>query len=338
MNITKESEIGLVLPEENKEEASKSEHEEKISETSEIQERAHLKEKYSLSAVIPNKQAHLSNPEKGEDAKSRTVLWIGDSGASMHMGGSCEGMCDLRPCDVDILIGNGKKMKAVLQGKLNVEFELGDGKYIFADMEGYHYVPEMGNLFLFSILKTLHKGWKLGNEGLVITLTKGERILRFNHIIWTPSGHLGGVGGRICEEDGAHASGWSGSPMPLNWFHQIMGHAHDQTSILMAKYYNIKVTGVLDPCEDCKLSKARQKNVTKVSEGTAVVEPGERLCLDISSVRDISFGGNKFWILVLDDKTDMIWSIFVKYKSKLARKVDELIDAIETQGAGGEVY
>ena len=28
----------------------------------------------------------------------------------------------------------------------------------------------------------------------------------------------------------------------------------------------------------------------------------------------------------------MIWSMFVKYKSKLARKVDALIDAIETRG------
>ena len=79
--------------------------------------------------------------------------------------------------------------------------------------------------------------------------------------------------------------------------------------MLTAKYYNIKVTGTLEPCEDCKLSKARQKNVTKLSEGTATA-PGERLCVDISSVRDVSFGGNKFWILVLDDKTDMIWSMF----------------------------
>jgi len=101
--------------------------------------------------------------------------------------------------------------------------------------------------------------------------------------------------------------------------------------MLTAKYYNIKVTGTLEPCEDCKLSKARQKNVTKLSEGTAPA-PGERLCVDISSVRDVSFGRNKFWILVLDDKTDMIWSMFVKYKSELARKVDALIDAIETRG------
>ena len=34
----------------------------------------------------------------------------------------------------------------------------------------------------------------------------------------------------------------------------------------------------------------------------------------------------------MDDKTDMIWSMFVKYKSELARKVDALIDAIETRG------
>ena len=67
--------------------------------------------------------AHLTKPKKDTDPKK--VLWIGDSGASMHMGGSCEGMYDARPCDMEISVGDGKMMK----GKLNVKFEIGDGKY-----------------------------------------------------------------------------------------------------------------------------------------------------------------------------------------------------------------
>ena len=76
----------------------------------------------------------------------------------MHMGGSCEGMYDARPCEMEISVGDGEIMKGVLTGKLNVKFEIGDGKYLYAVMEGYHYVLEMGNLYLFSILNSLHKG------------------------------------------------------------------------------------------------------------------------------------------------------------------------------------
>ena len=127
---------------------------------------------------------------------------------------------------------------------------------------------------------------------MVISPTKGTSTLRFNQIIRTPNGHLGAVYyGQLCDMNWALASGWVGPSMPLNRSHQIMGHAHDRTSMLTAKYYNIKVTGTLEPCEDCKLSKARQKNVTKLSEGTATAP----LCGYI-----ISKGYKLWWKQVLD--------------------------------------
>jgi hypothetical protein len=39
--------------------------------------------------------------------------------------------------------------------------------------------------------------------------------------------------------------------------------------------------------------------------------PDKRLMVDISPVKTPSFGGTKFRIMVLDDCTDMCWSIFV---------------------------
>ncbi len=49
------------------------------------------------------------------------------------------------------------------------------------------------------------------------------------------------------------------------------------------------------------------------------------ILLDISSVKGKSYGGSKFWILVIDEATDMKWSFFVKKKNKLAEKVIGLI-------------
>jgi hypothetical protein len=36
--------------------------------------------------------------------------------------------------------------------------------------------------------------------------------------------------------------------------------------------------------------------------------------IDTSSVKKASFGGSKFWLLVIDDYTDMCWSTFLKKK------------------------
>ena len=77
-------------------------------------------------------------------------------------------------------------------------------------------------------------------------------------------------------------------------------------------------------CSDCAIAKARQKNLNKVwSSGSKV--PGERLFVDISSIRGESYGGTKFWVLVLDDCTDYCWSFFLRNKSDLKYKVVNVI-------------
>ena len=65
--------------------------------------------------------AHLSKSKKGDDQKR--VLWIGDSRASMHMGGSCEGMYDARPCEMEISVGDGKIMKGVFVGRFWLQIQ-----------------------------------------------------------------------------------------------------------------------------------------------------------------------------------------------------------------------
>jgi hypothetical protein len=52
---------------------------------------------------------------------------------------------------------------------------------------------------------------------------------------------------------------------------------------------------------------------------------GERVYLDISSIRDESYGGSCFWVLLVDDYTDYCWRIFLKNKSDLKSKVMTLL-------------
>jgi hypothetical protein len=49
----------------------------------------------------------------------------------------------------------------------------------------------------------------------------------------------------------------------------------------------------LEVCEECAIAKARQKNTNKISKGGRK-NPGERICIDISSFKGESFEGSKF--------------------------------------------
>jgi hypothetical protein len=78
------------------------------------------------------------------------------------------------------------------------------------------------------------------------------------------------------------------------------------------------------------MAKIRQQNVCKESKVKSSVS-GERSHVDISSVRVPSVCGNKFWALIVDDFTDMCWSIFMKAKLMLAGLVVLLITKLRSK-------
>jgi hypothetical protein len=45
--------------------------------------------------------------------------------------------------------------------------------------------------------------------------------------------------------------------------------------------------------------------------------PGERLCINTSSIKELSYGNRKFWLLVVDDCVDFSWSEFLERKGKI---------------------
>jgi hypothetical protein len=53
--------------------------------------------------------------------------------------------------------------------------------------------------------------------------------------------------------------------------------------------------------------------------------PGERLYVDISSIKERSFGEAKFWAFIVDDYTDYCWSFVLKNKSDLKVKIKTLL-------------
>ena len=109
------------------------------------------------------------------------------------------------------------------------------------------------------------------------------------------------------------------------YLHRLFGHMSEETTRKTAKYYDVAIQGKFDPCESCLLGKARQKNTNKESTREKTKKPGEMMYLDISSIKDESYGGKKFWLLIVDEATDNCWSYFLKNKSEAGKKVVEFI-------------
>ena len=99
----------------------------------------------------------------------------------------------------------------------------------------------------------------------------------------------------------------------------------------MAQHYSWKVKGKMTTCADCLLAKSRQKDVSK-KPTTRSGEPGTRLMLDTTGVRARSIGGRKFWLVVMDDKSDFLWSYFMLRKSDQVDIVIQLLKALKAKG------
>ena len=96
----------------------------------------------------------------------------------------------------------------------------------------------------------------------------------------------------------------------MNILHELFGHVGENATKLTAEYYEMKTSGDFNPCESCAMGKARQRNLGRVDEEKRSTIPGERMGFDISSVKTESFGGSKYWLLVVDHATDHCRSFF----------------------------
>ena len=71
-----------------------------------------------------------------------------------------------------------------------------------------------------------------------------------------------------------------------------------------ANYMRIKLTGKMAPCEVCVQAKIRQRNVPKKKMKKLPTRPGYRVFMDICSFKQVSKGGNRHWLIVVDEFSD----------------------------------
>ena len=106
------------------------------------------------------------------------------------------------------------------------------------------------------------------------------------------------------------------------YFHKVTGHAGHHLMDATAKYYKVDLTGTVNNCLSCSLEKIRQKNISRKNEDKSR-NPGERMYLNISSMRKPSMGGRQHWVMVVDEATKYKKSFFLRKKNE---QVEPIID------------
>jgi hypothetical protein len=115
--------------------------------------------------------------------------------------------------------------------------------------------------------KALKKGFKVSNDGVVVSLNFKHVKLTFDRIINATDGCVTGVSMKPMLSNNingfANASITNERIYDINHLHKLFGHCGQEILNKTIKMYGFKSSGCFDTCEQCEIAKARQKNVNK---------------------------------------------------------------------------
>ena len=237
----------------------------------------------------------VTNLETAMKIAEEEDLWIGDSGASSHMMGSEEHVFNKKLTTGSVRTANGAHMKMLCEGDINVDVIAKDGDVTSGTLK-VKVIPGMKQK-LFSFTQAMMGGWSMQGgqtkQGeLFIALThEDHKPIIFDRVLKAGNSVLLAAKMVIKNPEEVNAAIVNGK-QSKEYFHRVTGHAGHHLMDATAKYYKVDLTGKVNNCPSCSLEKIRQKNIPKKNEDKSK-NPGERMFLDISSMRKPSMGGRQ---------------------------------------------
>ena len=210
-------------------------------------------------------------------------IWIADTGTSNHSTFSRTGVINV--IESDLGMTQGATGEAVAPKSAVDIPSLACDRYgnqqFEVTMTGVSLIPE-GDFNLFSITRLLLAGWKLGGNASSIWVTKGQRTIRFDIRVTTAKGTLFFIFmKRQIKKTEVSALLTTGTTLSLTKAHTLLGHCNEEATKAAAGHFGWKITrGSKMVCQSCAESKAKQKNVHKISTGTKATVPNGRLYHD----------------------------------------------------------
>jgi hypothetical protein len=117
----------------------------------------------------------------------------------------------------------------------------------------------------------------------------------------------------------------------INMHHKLLGHVNERYVRMTAKHHGIQLTGHFNTYVECALAKIHMLPISK-DQIARSEKPGERIFVDISHFPKPSMANKSYWLLILDDATDMMFSIFLKNKSDSPQHIIAFIQKMQDQG------
>lgn len=199
-----------------------------------------------------------------------------------------------------------------------------DGKTIKIKLNRAIYVPNLWtNLFSICAATSLNSTKVICEENL-ISVVSGDNEIHFDKVLSHGKGKVLVADFNQPNNQKSYESEFTQSAsnkMTYNELDKVLGHAIFKVIKDSASNFGITLhENECDlKCPECSLGKSRIRNFGH--EKTATSEKGEKIYLDISGIKSISFGGVKYWLLLQDDFTDYLWSYFISSKDKLYEKI-----------------
>ena len=261
--------------------------------------------------------------------------WLADSAASSHMTTTMEGMYDIETLKNHFVqVGGKAKLRAIARGKIDVIIQQKNGDTISMTLTNVLCTPELGYNLVSLTKAFLVGGYKLAGDKNGLQLRKGDVEFTFDRVIQSGTGVLLGVEMIKVQQEKPETAAVvlaEGTKVSYAKMHALLGHVGEDRIRATAKKLKLQLTGRVSKCEDCAVSKARQTNLNQEAENKSTV-PGQRLLFDISSIKGKSYGGAKFWLLVIDEATDYCMSIFLTKKNHLGKEMLKLLRELKTKG------
>ena len=264
----------------------------------------------------------IANTVLYTNLKNDNNAWVVDSGATAHMCNDLDLMHDLSETTSSVGFGNDDNDEEVtIVGKVDATITNKDGSIVKLTLLNVGYVKTLV-CNLVSIPMAMNAGYKVQqlHDNDFFSLINND--VQIDCHVKHQSGDSFLMGLKLQVN---HHNQEMVTRMKL---HEQLGHPGMKKVEMTAKDMNIELEQEEQKvCEPCALGKSRRLNLNKTNTNP-VDSPGGRLYIDTSWINTQSGGGSNYWVLIVDEQTQMSWSIFVAKKSELESKIITLLHTI----------
>lgn len=271
--------------------------------------------KQDAAALIASTQVLASSSAQS----SSKTTWLIDSGATHHI-------CTMRNAfatfedisDKSHAVRFGDDSEVYAKGIGNVRIKPSASSDILT-LKSVLFVPDM-NINLFSVPAADENGANCSFSNGKVWIKRNKKTLITGE---QKDGRLYELDLQIVQHDSAHVAS-------MDTWHKRLGHLSTSSIIKSGLDKQLKMTPDNDKfCNGCALGKQHKSSFAS-SDNNRKKEKGELLHVDLAGpMESESIGNSKYFLLIKDDATRYSFVAFLRLKSELPRKMEEILIKIQ---------